>query len=319
MGFQNVVNILPAFAVEGDFASTNPYANVETMAGGFVAGGPLGLTVARFAWSDPTDTILTNTGAGVPRGFVGRGGAPGVITAYPGSAASQASMLIPTGMEAVIYNQGPFWVRPSTASFIGQKIFANYADGSIITGAAGSTPSGASVTGSIAAGTGISVTASIATATDQYGLPGTPIMTVTAVGAGTVVPGAILAGTGVVTGTSVVSQLSGTAGGIGTYEVSVPQTVASGTITGTYGVLTVTAVGSGALIVGETISGSGVTAGTIITGFGTGTGGAGTYYVSPSQTASSTTISSQSAIETKWFVATNANAGELIKMTTWGA
>lgn len=59
--------------------------------------------------------------------------------------------------------------------------------------------------------------------------------------------------------------------------------------------LTVTAVTSGKLSVGQTISGSGVTAGTKITALGTGKGGAGTYTVDTSQTASSTTITASSA------------------------
>lgn len=54
--------------------------------------------------------------------------------------------------------------------------------------------------------------------------------------------------------------------------------------------LTVTAVTSGAIAVGEQISGTGVTAGTTITALGSGTGGTGTYTVSASQTVSSTTI-----------------------------
>lgn len=64
--------------------------------------------------------------------------------------------------------------------------------------------------------------------------------------------------------------------------------VVTGSIAGT--TLTVTAVTSGALAVGQVISGSGVTAGTTITGFLTGTGGTGTYTVSETQTVSSTTI-----------------------------
>ena len=54
--------------------------------------------------------------------------------------------------------------------------------------------------------------------------------------------------------------------------------------------LTVSSVGSGVVRVGYVISGTGVTAGTTITALGTGTGGAGTYTVSTSQTVSSTTI-----------------------------
>jgi hypothetical protein len=117
------------------------------------------------------------------------------------------------------------------------------------------------------------------------------IMTVTAVGAGNVRNGTIIAGTGVTAGTRVISQISGTANQVGTYRVSVAQTVASTTITGSVGTMTVTAVASGTLAVGQVISGTGVTAGTFITGLGTGTGGTGTYFVSPGQNASSTTIS----------------------------
>lgn len=56
--------------------------------------------------------------------------------------------------------------------------------------------------------------------------------------------------------------------------------------------LTVTSVTNGVLAVGSFISGSGITAGTYITAYGTGTGGAGTYTVSASQTVASTTITS---------------------------
>jgi hypothetical protein len=69
--------------------------------------------------------------------------------------------------------------------------------------------------------------------------------------------------------------------------------VVTGAISGT--TLTVSAVTSGVLSVGQTISGSGVTAGTKITALGTGKGGTGTYTVGTSQTASSTTITATSA------------------------
>ena len=56
--------------------------------------------------------------------------------------------------------------------------------------------------------------------------------------------------------------------------------------------LTVLSVTSGVLYVGAVISGTGVTPGTTITAFGTGTGGAGTYTVSVSQLVASATITS---------------------------
>ena len=54
--------------------------------------------------------------------------------------------------------------------------------------------------------------------------------------------------------------------------------------------LTVSAVSSGTLVIGQVLSGTGITAGTTITALGTGTGGIGTYIVSVSQTAASTSI-----------------------------
>lgn len=76
-----------------------------------------------------------------------------------------------------------------------------------------------------------------------------------------------------------------------TNGVSVP--VTAGVVTGSIATttLTVTAVTSGVLSIGQIISGTGVTAGTRIVAFLTGTGGAGTYTVDISQTVASTTIS----------------------------
>ena len=69
----------------------------------------------------------------------------------------------------------------------------------------------------------------------------------------------------------------------------------TGSIAGTTLTVPVNGVISGAITMGMTITGTGITAGTTIVGFGTGAGGnvneAGTYTVSISQTASSTTIS----------------------------
>jgi len=108
-------------------------------------------------------------------------------------------------------------------------------------------------------------------------------MTVTVVGSGTIGVGQYISGTNVQPGTKIVSQSSGTPGSTGTYEINVPQTVLSTTIT------TIT---SGVLYVGAVISGTGVTPGTTITAFGTGSGGSGTYTVSVSQLTPSAIISS---------------------------
>jgi hypothetical protein len=63
--------------------------------------------------------------------------------------------------------------------------------------------------------------------------PASTNMTVSAITSGTIYPGMTITGTGVTAGTRIVSQTSGTAGSTGVYVVSVAQTVASTTITGT--------------------------------------------------------------------------------------
>ena len=133
-------------------------------------------------------------------------------------------------------------------------------------------PGEASVTGSIAPGT-TSFTGSVAG----------EVLTVTS-GSGIIV-GGTLGGAGVTASTLITGQLSGTPGGVGTYAVSIAQTVASEAMTETYGLLTVTVLASGNLAVGQTVAGTGVSAGTVITQLGTGVGGTGTYYVNISQTA----------------------------------
>lgn len=70
----------------------------------------------------------------------------------------------------------------------------------------------------------------------------TTTLTVTAVTSGALEAGQLLTGTGVSAGTRIVAQLTGAEGGIGTYSVSISQTVASTTITGAYD-LTVTVDG----------------------------------------------------------------------------
>ncbi len=128
----------------------------------------------------------------------------------------------------------------------------------------------------------------------------TTTLTVTSVLSGTIAVGQAIFGNNISQNTVITALGTGT-GGVGTYTVSNSQTTAStsinsvaspaivtGAIAGT--TLTVSAVTSGTLRIGQTIDGTGVTDGTIIKAFGTGSGGVGTYTVSASQTVSSTTI-----------------------------
>lgn len=298
MGFPRVVNVQAAPAVLGDFCDSNPRSTVDAGAGALVA-GPNGLTVGLFAWVDPTDgRSANNYGAGAPAGFVHRD-QQAIITQF----LADDTLSIYPGAPATLFNAGGFWVvnAGASTSAIGQTAYANNSTGAV---QFGSNFTGASVTGSIAANV---VTGSIAGTT----------LTVTAVTTGVLTNGQTISGTGVTTGTQILSQLTGTSGGVGTYQVSVAQTVSSTTITGSGGTLTVTAVGSGAIGVGDALSGTGVTAGTAVTQFLTGNGGTGTYAVNIGQTASSTTITVAAGTATKWVAASIGAPGELVKMTTW--
>ena len=81
---------------------------------------------------------------------------------------------------------------------------------------------------------------------------------------------------------------------MGSYGLSIAQTVNPTTISATSNVLNITAVSAGSVAVGNVVQGSGVTAGTTVTSFLTGTGGVGTYVVSASQLVASTAITTLS-------------------------
>lgn len=157
-------------------------------------------------------------------------------------------------------------------------------------------------TGSIAPASA-GFTATIAPATT----PGPAVLTASAV-TGTIVLGAALSGTGIALGTTIGAQLSGTPGGAGTYAVTPIQTVSTPeAATASYGVLTA-AFGAGSIgtiTQGAQVFGVGVAAGTTITAFGSGAGGAGTYYVAPSQSVSDKVLAAGQeslTIDAEWVV-----------------
>lgn len=136
MTFQTRINQYLPIGVEGDFASDNPVSTWLAGEGALVAGDD-GVTVGRFAWVDEDNLTASNTGTGVPQGFVSREG-QALITDWMGN----ASMLIPAGMAVDLKTRGDFIVKTTTAATIGQKIFASLTDGTISTGTAGATIAG---------------------------------------------------------------------------------------------------------------------------------------------------------------------------------
>lgn len=231
MGFQKQVNLTPAPAVAGDFASSNPRATVLAGPGGLVAGA-LGVNVGKFAWVDDDGVTVQGFGTATkaPSGFVHRE-QQALIQQY----LAEAGMNIPQGFPVVLHNEGDFWAKLAgdNAATIGAAIYADYSNGDVCAVAA---PAGASVTASIGAtftatGTGTSLVVTSVT--------------------GRISIGDKIAGTGVTAGTTIAAQVSGTPGGAGTYTTSAATTANAATVTAFGTVLNVTAVGSGVLEVGD--------------------------------------------------------------------
>lgn len=305
MPFQTLVNGLPSPGVEGDFADFNPRFTALSGPGGLVAGAA-GVSVGRFCWfssqsidPDNAPTVVNSFGfSSAPDGLVPRPGQQAIIPNY----LQESSMLINQGLPVWVLTSGGLWVvnRGAAQALIGMKAYANFSTGAVSFAATGTPTQVSLTTSSIAAATAISATGSISG----------NVMTITAISAGSIYPGAIITGTGVATGSQVVSQLTGTPQGIGTYALSISeQSVASEALAGTYGVLTVG--GGGPPIQGGVLSGSGVTAGTTVWQQLTAT----TWVVSPSQTASSTTITENVTVETKWYARSSGGVGELVKIS----
>ena len=115
------------------------------------------------------------------------------------------------------------------------------------------------------------------------------ILTVTAV-TGVIHDNCAITGTGVPALTTIVTQLTGTVGGAGTYLTSAATTASSAAITATSTIMDITAVASGKLALGQTVVGSGITGNPTITAFGSGTGTTGTYTISSAQRVASIAI-----------------------------
>ena len=301
MGFQKQVNLTPAPAVAGDFASSNPRATVLAGPGGLVAGA-LGVNVGKFAWVDDDGVTVQGFGTATkaPSGFVHRE-QQALIQQY----LAEAGMNIPQGFPVVLHNEGDFWAKLAgdNAATIGAAIYADYSNGDVCAVAA---PAGASVTASIGAtftatGTGTSLVVTSVT--------------------GRISIGDKIAGTGVTAGTTIAAQVSGTAGGAGTYTTSAATTAAAATVTAFGTVLNVTAVGSGVLEVGDAVSGTGIPSGAAVASQVSGTaGGVGIYTLDTAATAyaASTTVTAVGGVLTAFKAQSAAAVGELVKISTWG-
>lgn len=137
MGFQNTLQINPAPATLGDFASVNPRSTAPAPEGGFVAGST-GVIVGRFAWIDSNDAAkkeIINSGSGKPLGFIANT-REALITGF----LAESGLTIQTGYPVTVYQKGDYYaVVTVEAATRGQKAFASLTTGAMQPGNAGAT------------------------------------------------------------------------------------------------------------------------------------------------------------------------------------
>jgi hypothetical protein len=299
--FQQTVNLYNPIGVEGDFASRNPRATALTPNGGAFVAGASGVNIGNFAWV-AEDGVTVNsfaTGAVAPTGFIHRD-QQGLLTQY----LQAAGMLIPPGFPVTIMVAGDFLdlIVGGTAAEPGSSCYARYSDGALFVG---TPPAGATGTGSIGAtftatGTGTSLAVTNVT--------------------GLISIGDTISGTGVPAGTTILAQVSGTAGGAGTYTTSVATTAAAAAVTSFGIVLNVTAVNTGTFAVGDAVTGTGIPANATIASQVSGAvGGTGVYTLDIPATAyaASTALTVIGGILTGFVAKSAANVGQLVQISTW--
>lgn len=266
-GFQTFVNRELPVAAAGDWAGANIRASVLVGPWALVA-PKAGTTVGVMAWADPVAGIASNYFR--PNSFLGfiHREQQALITAFLGV----STTLIPAGVMVTALAQGDFWGIFTGGCSVGQKVYANPTTGALSGGATGA---------------GVTITGSTITLTTAG------LMTVAGTPSGTIAVGQVVVAAGVPAG-SYIATLGTGSGGTGTYNLanldgalfaavaggtaatmygaqetpwvcaqnvavaaSVTATMAASAGLGPYGVLTVTAVGSGVLAPGQFIQSAG--------------------------------------------------------------
>jgi len=307
--FQSRINDNPAPAVQGDFADTNVRATVVAGAGALVAAPPSrSPIVGNFVWGDQVSGQAFGSYQGETTAKIGflHNDDQALVVDF----LAEGDLALESGLPVTLFNQGSFWADFIAGATVGQKVFARYVDGSPYAAAAGtSTTTVAAMTGAIVGATGVLTIASLT---------------------GTLGVGDVLTGTPITEPVAVLSQISGTVGGIGTYLTTATANVAdvSGAIAksavetdfhvdslalvdavitadlAVTGILTVGAVASGVLDIGQRLSAADLPNGAKIIGFIGGSGGTGTYLTN----IAGVVLGSRAMV---------ASNGHLAKISTW--
>lgn len=211
-GFQKQVNLYSSPAAEGQVATNNPWIGYVAGPQGLLSGAN-GCSIGRFCWAtyitagdtperaDSNANLVADGVSRVPSGFV-HNEQQGSFTTY--LAESGMALLPWQAMEAA--TRGDFWAKHLLSGATrGNKVFANLQDGSVTSGAAGSTIANNAGTASFA----------------------TNVMTVTVAPAAPLKVGDAISGASIPANTFIKAFGTGT-GGTGTYTLTTsPGTLAA--------------------------------------------------------------------------------------------
>lgn len=298
MAFQSTVNIYNALGIPGDLAFDGPMRAAPYNLFSSAVPNKVGYAFTVTAGANP-DTVGGSPLAGTAK-VGGTGVFAGILVnpkAYAllgsSSNALAPSLTLPDYAIGELLTMGMIYASLPGPANVGDLVTYDP-----LTGALNSIAPTTAFTGAIAAG----------------GASTPDVLTVSAVSSGVLTVGQEIRGTGIPAGTYILSLGTGR-GYTGTYNLSsintltvsssamtaTNQPTAAFSVTGSIApgstpasdpsVLTVSAVGSGQVHIGDQVFGTGVPANTVVTGFGTGVGGTGTYTVNQiNLTVSSTTL-----------------------------
>lgn len=287
MGFQQAININQAIGVLGEVAFSGPQRATPYNLVSTPLLNNIGYAYTVVSGADP-DPLADTPNAGTAT--VGGSGVFAGILIGPKEYASFGSttgplnpvIALPDNSVGELLEMGSIFVNLPGPASVGDLVTYDP-----LTGALNSITSKTKFTASIAPGGSAGVL---------------DVLTVTAVAAGQLAVGQLISGAGVAGGTYIASLGTGK-GYTGTYNLSsvneqtvsseamtapnVPATAwaaSSAYITTSAGVdtLHITTLTSGELQIGDAVFGTGVAANTVITGFGSGVGGTGTYILNTS-------------------------------------
>lgn len=218
MGFQRTIKSQPAPGVEGDFAGANPQGSLLPVVGGAwkVAAGQA-VRVGYFAWGAGDGLVYSSAAAAgaapggvVGLGFVGR--QANIPSALITNFLDESVMTLQAGMPVTLLTAGDFYANFPAGAAANAAVYATAASGAPTTTAGGNTLTQYK-TASVSKADAVSDnTATIAA--------NTGVLTLSAPASGVYEVGQRVTGTAVPAETYITAQLTGVAGGAGTYQTN---------------------------------------------------------------------------------------------------